>query len=240
MAPSSCGGIPAGKAVNLLVNARGFEPTVSADYAFAGDARGITVYAVRTWVTSFGGTALTMSTGIVGNPLVGETVDRRLGLMIGLVVDSRSGEGLPGASVQLVGRGEVGEQIQHLVDTEKLTFTSPSVGYPVVTGGFIIPNIPAGETLDLIPTRTGSPHTGPNYEFEPTGVVSVPGALTFVVLPAVKAKDPRRPGLLALAYLLLQRHRGDRRLVPATNAASVHQPLPPRPRPRNRDQRLRC
>lgn len=182
-------GVPAGRIINLLVNARGFDPTISEDLLAERSVNGIIVYAVRTWVGSAAGVALTTSTGIVGNPKVGMKVDRRFGLIGGLVVDADSGERLPGASVHLLGRGEVGSQIQHLFETEKLTFTSPSVGYPPLTGGFVIPNVPVGEELDLVPTRTGSPYTKANYEFDRTGVVSVPGAFTFVVLRSVKARD---------------------------------------------------
>jgi enediyne biosynthesis protein E4 len=182
-------GVPAGGIINLLVNKSGFDPTISQDISAEQSINGITVYAVRTWVTSAGGVALTTGTGIIGNPRVGMKVDRRFGLIGGLVVDADSGERLPGASVQLLGRGEVGAQMQHLFETEKLTFTSPSLGWPPLTGGFMIPNVPAGEELDLVPTRTGSAYTKANYEFDRTGVVSVPGAFTFVVLRATKATN---------------------------------------------------
>lgn len=182
-------GVPVGRAVNLLVHARGFEPTLSADIAPVRDLGSVTAYAVRTWVASAAAVALKTVTGVVGNPQIGMEVDRRLGLIGGLVVAADSGERLPGASVQLVGRGEVGSEIRHLVETEKLTFTSPSVDYPMVRGGFFIANVPPGETLDLIPTRTGSPYTRASYEFARTGVAAVPGAITFVLLPAVKATD---------------------------------------------------
>lgn len=180
-------GLAPGRTVNLVVKARGFEPTISGDVVSEGSVRDVTAYAVRTWIISGAGVALTTVTGIVGNPTVGMKVDRNQGLIAGLVVDLHSGERLPGASVQLLGRGEVGARIRHLAETERLTFTSPSVGYPLVSGGFLIPNVPAGEELDLVPTRTGSPYTRANYDFDRAGVVSVPGAVTFVVLRATKA-----------------------------------------------------
>jgi len=182
-------GVPAGGPINLLVKAPGFEPTVTQDIPTERSGDGIVAYAVRAWLTAAGAVGLTTGSGIVGNPRVGMKVDRRLGLIGGLVVDADSGERLSGASVHLVGQGQVGEQLQRLFETQKLTFTSPSLGWPPLTGGFMIPNVPAGEELDLVPTQTGSAYTRANYDFDRTGVVSVPGAFTFVVLPATKASS---------------------------------------------------
>ncbi len=192
------GGIPPDRTINLVIEHPGFEKTVSPDIITSRSAtEHYTAYAVQRYLVDLASLVLSTTTGIVGKPRTGITVDRGLGMIAGLVIDARTGERLVGASVEVFGQGPVGEEIQRLAATEKRTFTSPSVGYPLLKGGFFLANVPVGEELTLRPKETGSRFTKPNYVFDPIDVVSVAGGVTFVIIRTTKApaaeKTPQPP-----------------------------------------------
>ncbi len=181
-------GVPVGRPINLVVEGPGFIRTLTPNLsAGSNDIGGYTAYAGQSYLVDVAGAVLTTMTGIVGNPTVGVTLDRSSGLVAGMVIDEKTGKRLAGASVELVGRGAIKSAIQRLAETDKVTFTSPSIGYPFVEGVFFIPNVPPGAGLTLRPKETGSPFTKARYVFDPVDVVSVAGGATFVIIKARSA-----------------------------------------------------